>query len=103
MESEVAVTFEATTTTRQAETPATVSTPKKRGRNPKINGESQSPYSLQQSNTEKKRKNHKPIVDDKYPQWKTLVPILYDSIANHNLVWPSLSCRSGFLVLFMFF
>lgn len=32
-------------------------------------------------------------VDDKYTQWKSLVPVLYDWLANHNLVWPSLSCR----------
>ncbi|XP_021754520.1 WD-40 repeat-containing protein MSI4-like [Chenopodium quinoa] len=34
-------------------------------------------------------------VDEKYTQWKSLVPILYDWLANHNLVWPSLSCRWG--------
>ncbi|KAL2899538.1 WD-40 repeat-containing protein MSI4 [Bienertia sinuspersici] len=34
-------------------------------------------------------------VDEKYSQWKSLVPILYDWLANHNLVWPSLSCRWG--------
>lgn len=35
-----------------------------------------------------------PSVDERYTQWKTLVPVLYDWLANHNLVWPSLSCRS---------
>ncbi|GAB2293386.1 WD-40 repeat-containing protein msi4 [Dionaea muscipula] len=34
-------------------------------------------------------------VDERYSQWKSLVPILYDWLANHNLVWPSLSCRWG--------
>ncbi|GMH04081.1 hypothetical protein Nepgr_005920 [Nepenthes gracilis] len=34
-------------------------------------------------------------VDEKYVQWKSLVPVLYDWLANHNLVWPSLSCRWG--------
>ncbi|KAK9066111.1 hypothetical protein SSX86_015513 [Deinandra increscens subsp. villosa] len=34
-------------------------------------------------------------VDDRYSQWKYLVPILYDWFANHNLIWPSLSCRWG--------
>lgn len=34
-------------------------------------------------------------VDEKYTQWKSLVPVLYDWLANHNLVWPSLSCRWG--------
>ncbi|CAH9083908.1 unnamed protein product [Cuscuta europaea] len=33
--------------------------------------------------------------DEKYDQWKSLVPVLYDWFANHNLVWPSLSCRWG--------
>lgn len=36
-------------------------------------------------------------VDERYAQWKSLVPVLYDWLANHNLVWPSLSCR--YLVL----
>ncbi|XP_010262125.1 PREDICTED: WD-40 repeat-containing protein MSI4 [Nelumbo nucifera] len=36
-----------------------------------------------------------PSVDERYTQWKSLVPILYDWLANHNLVWPSLSCRWG--------
>lgn len=36
-----------------------------------------------------------PSVDERYTQWKTLVPVLYDWLANHNLVWPSLSCRWG--------
>ncbi|RVX16854.1 WD-40 repeat-containing protein MSI4 [Vitis vinifera] len=34
-------------------------------------------------------------VDERYTQWKSLVPVLYDWLANHNLVWPSLSCRVG--------
>ncbi|XP_057968903.1 WD-40 repeat-containing protein MSI4 [Malania oleifera] len=34
-------------------------------------------------------------VDDKYTHWKSLVPVLYDWLANHNLLWPSLSCRWG--------
>ncbi|XP_031388956.1 WD-40 repeat-containing protein MSI4-like isoform X1 [Punica granatum] len=34
-------------------------------------------------------------VDERYSQWKSLVPVLYDWLANHNLVWPSLSCRWG--------
>ncbi|KAF6148803.1 hypothetical protein GIB67_038136 [Kingdonia uniflora] len=37
----------------------------------------------------------KPSVDERYTQWKSLVPVLYDWLANHNLVWPSLSCRWG--------
>lgn len=36
-----------------------------------------------------------PTVDERYNQWKSLVPVLYDWLANHNLVWPSLSCRWG--------
>lgn len=33
--------------------------------------------------------------EERYTQWKSLVPVLYDWLANHNLVWPSLSCRWG--------
>lgn len=36
-----------------------------------------------------------PSVDERYSQWKSMVPVLYDWLANHNLVWPSLSCRWG--------
>ncbi|KAL2622467.1 hypothetical protein R1flu_002672 [Riccia fluitans] len=32
---------------------------------------------------------------ERYAQWKSLVPILYDWLANHSLMWPSLSCRWG--------
>lgn len=39
-------------------------------------------------------KGTEPSVDERYTQWKSLVPVLYDWLANHNLVWPSLSCRS---------
>ncbi|ESR39783.1 WD-40 repeat-containing protein MSI4 [Citrus sinensis] len=41
------------------------------------------------------RKGMERSVDDRYTQWKSLVPVLYDWLANHNLVWPSLSCRWG--------
>lgn len=34
-------------------------------------------------------------VDDSYSRWKNVVPVIYDWLANHNLVWPSLSCRWG--------
>ncbi|KAH0652048.1 hypothetical protein KY290_032707 [Solanum tuberosum] len=34
-------------------------------------------------------------VDEEYVQWKSLVAVLYDWFANHNLIWPSLSCRWG--------
>jgi hypothetical protein len=40
--------------------------------------------------------NNKPEgenADAKYERWKRLLPVLYDSFTNHNLVWPSLSCR----------
>ncbi|XP_010242216.1 PREDICTED: WD-40 repeat-containing protein MSI4-like [Nelumbo nucifera] len=40
-------------------------------------------------------KSGQPSVDERYTQWKSLVPVLYDWLANHNLVWPSLSCRWG--------
>ncbi|KAF2531618.1 hypothetical protein F2Q70_00029147 [Brassica cretica] len=66
--------------------------PKKRGRKPKIKEDSQTPWSSSQQSGGKKTKQS---VDEKYTQWKGLVPILYDWLANHNLVWPSLSCRWG--------
>ncbi|KAG9143290.1 hypothetical protein Leryth_010215 [Lithospermum erythrorhizon] len=34
-------------------------------------------------------------VDECYSQWKSVVPVLYDWLTNHNLIWPSLSCRWG--------
>lgn len=91
MESEEAATAQATTPRRESNTPVTAIGSKKRGRKPKSNEESQSPFSQQQS--------HKATNDDEYSQWKTLLPILYDSFANYTLVWPSLSCRSAFSVL----
>ncbi|KAL3691523.1 hypothetical protein R1sor_005174 [Riccia sorocarpa] len=33
--------------------------------------------------------------EERYSQWKSLVPVLYDWLANHSLMWPSLSCRWG--------
>ncbi|XP_042383327.1 WD-40 repeat-containing protein MSI4-like [Zingiber officinale] len=42
-----------------------------------------------------KERDGKATVDERYTQWKSLVPVLYDWFANHNLVWPSLSCRWG--------
>ena len=30
---------------------------------------------------------------EQYLAWKRLVPYMYDWFANHNLTWPSLSCR----------
>ncbi|CAL9073092.1 unnamed protein product [Musa acuminata var. zebrina] len=42
----------------------------------------------------------KATVDERYTQWKSLIPVLYDWLANHNLVWPSLSCRY-FSLLFL--
>lgn len=66
--------------------------PKKRGRKPKPKEKEQQ---QQQSAARMKegKKAHQPSVDEKYTQWKSLVPVLYDWLANHNLVWPSLSCR----------
>ena len=31
--------------------------------------------------------------EEQYNKWKLLIPYLYDWFANHNLTWPSLSCR----------
>ncbi|KAM1062108.1 hypothetical protein ACFX2I_026495 [Malus domestica] len=63
-----------------------------RGRKPKPKEEKKDDHQ-QQAKLKKSQQNA--TVDDKYTQWKSLVPILYDWLANHNLVWPSLSCRWG--------
>ncbi|KAF2285140.1 hypothetical protein GH714_038803 [Hevea brasiliensis] len=67
---------------------------KKRGRKPKPKDEKDQ---QQQSSAKMKegKKIQQPSVDDKYTQWKSLVPVLYDWFSNHNLIWPSLSCRWG--------
>ncbi|XP_019442855.1 PREDICTED: WD-40 repeat-containing protein MSI4-like [Lupinus angustifolius] len=72
-----------------------------RGRKPKPKTNEQS----QQSKTPKEGKksqqhhhqqqHHHLTSEDKYNHWKSVVPVLYDWLANHNLVWPSLSCRWG--------
>ncbi|XP_008793220.1 WD-40 repeat-containing protein MSI4-like isoform X1 [Phoenix dactylifera] len=33
--------------------------------------------------------------DESYNQWKAAIPLVYDWFTNHNLVWPSQSCRWG--------
>ncbi|XP_071723057.1 WD-40 repeat-containing protein MSI4-like [Rutidosis leptorrhynchoides] len=75
-----------------AETPL----PKKRGRKPNPKFESAASRS-QSKMKDGKRSQHQQqsSVDDDYTQWKGIVPVLYDWLANHNLVWPSLSCRWG--------
>ena len=42
---------------------------------------------------ERARSGQQQPVDDSYSRWKNVVPVIYDWLANHNLVWPSLSCR----------
>lgn len=42
-----------------------------------------------------KKSQQQSAEDESYEQWKSIVPVLYDWLANHNLVWPSLSCRWG--------
>ncbi|KAK2382958.1 WD-40 repeat-containing protein MSI4 [Trifolium repens] len=37
-------------------------------------------------------------VEDRYNQWKSHIPVLYDWFVNHNLVWPTQSCRWGSLL-----
>ncbi|CAN1761779.1 WD-40 repeat-containing protein MSI4 [Linum perenne] len=71
--------------------------PKKRGRKPKSKEEKDHHQQQQQQSKMKegKRGHHAASIDEKYTQWKSLVPVLYDWLANHNLVWPSLSCRWG--------
>lgn len=36
---------------------------------------------------------HHGVNKEQYLAWKKLIPYLYDWFANHNLTWPSLSCR----------
>ncbi|KAG4141358.1 hypothetical protein ERO13_D06G071300v2 [Gossypium hirsutum] len=70
--------------------------PKKRGRKPKPKDEKEQQQQQQSAGKMKEgKKAQQPSVDEKYTQWKSLVPVLYDWLANHNLVWPSLSCRWG--------
>ncbi|KAK4778431.1 hypothetical protein SAY86_005959 [Trapa natans] len=68
--------------------------PKKRGRKPKptLKEEEEQSKSAKESSG---RRSHSDAADEKYIQWKSLVPVLYDWLTNHNLVWPSLSCRWG--------
>ncbi|KAL3566518.1 hypothetical protein D5086_031933 [Populus alba] len=77
----------------------TAQVPKKRGRKPKPKEDQQQQQQQQQQSAgarmKEGRKAQQPSIDDKYTQWKSLVPVLYDWLANHNLVWPSLSCRWG--------
>jgi len=79
----------------------TAQVPKKRGRKPKPK-EDQQQQQQQSAGARMKegRKAQQPSIDDKYTQWKSLVPVLYDWLANHNLVWPSLSCRYCFSLSF---
>ncbi|KAJ6913991.1 WD-40 repeat-containing protein MSI4-like [Populus alba x Populus x berolinensis] len=69
--------------------------PKKRGRKPKPKEDQQQQQQSAGPRMKEGKKAHQYSVDDKYTQWKSLVPVLYDWLANHNLVWPSLSCRWG--------
>ncbi|KAK4427335.1 WD-40 repeat-containing protein MSI4 [Sesamum alatum] len=41
------------------------------------------------------KRTPQPAADKSYVNWKSLIPVLYDWFANHNLVWPTLSCRWG--------
>ena len=36
--------------------------------------------------------------EENFQRWKLLIPYLYDWFTHHNLVWPSLSCRSAALL-----
>ena len=74
-----------------------LSQPKKRGRpkgSKKITSEDRETSVLNMRDRPTAAGNKKAaVVDEKYNHWKSVVPILYDWLANHNLVWPSLSCR----------
>uniref|UniRef100_M4F6K7 Histone-binding protein RBBP4-like N-terminal domain-containing protein n=1 Tax=Brassica campestris TaxID=3711 RepID=M4F6K7_BRACM len=88
---------EAATASPQASGGTVTPAPKKRGRKPKNKDESQEQISggKMKESGKKTKQQEEQSVDEKYSQWKGLVPILYDWLANHNLVWPSLSCRWG--------
>jgi len=92
------------------ETPPSTGAGKKketRGRKPKPKEDKrEEPSQVKTPKESKKEKQQQQLhqqqqqqasVDEKYTQWKSLVPVLYDWLANHNLVWGSLSCRLGFL------
>ncbi|KAF5481839.1 hypothetical protein F2P56_002459 [Juglans regia] len=71
--------------------PQVVKKKETRGRKPKPKDDKKE----ESGKVKEAKKSQQPTVDDKYTQWKSLVPVLYDWLANHNLVWPSLSCRWG--------
>lgn len=98
------------------ETPPSTGAVKKketRGRKPKPKEDKrEEPSQVKSPRESKKEKQQQQLhqqqqqqasVDEKYSQWKSLVPVLYDWLANHNLVWPSLSCRLGFLFFLLNF
>ncbi|QCE13515.1 WD-40 repeat-containing protein MSI4-like [Vigna unguiculata] len=71
-----------------------------RGRKPKPKDDKKDEHSKTKEGRktqqyQQQQQQQQPSVDEKYTQWKSLVPVLYDWLANHNLVWPSLSCRWG--------
>ncbi|XP_056856930.1 WD-40 repeat-containing protein MSI4 [Raphanus sativus] len=86
---------EATATAAASGGTVVTALPKKRGRKPKSKEDSQSGGKMKESGKKTKKEEEEQSVDEKYSKWKGLVPILYDWLANHNLVWPSLSCRWG--------
>ncbi|XP_030465273.1 WD-40 repeat-containing protein MSI4 [Syzygium oleosum] len=58
-------------------------------------GAAKSSSSSASAGAKERRSQQQHAVDEKYARWKSLVPVLYDWLANHNLLWPSLSCRWG--------
>ncbi|KAF5935214.1 hypothetical protein HYC85_026343 [Camellia sinensis] len=83
------------------ESPSPSPVPRKRGRprkeKPKEEREREESVAekMREKAEKKPQQQQQSPIDDKYSQWKSLVPVLYDWLANHNLVWPSLSCRWG--------
>ncbi|NP_001276199.1 WD-40 repeat-containing protein MSI4-like [Glycine max] len=69
--------------------------PKPKDEHAKALKEGRKTQQQQHDQQQQQQQQHQPSVDEKYTQWKSLVPVLYDWLANHNLVWPSLSCRWG--------
>jgi histone-binding protein RBBP4 len=71
---------------------------KKEEQQQNVKSPKESKKSQQHQQNQQQQQQQQASVDEKYTQWKSLVPVLYDWLANHNLVWPSLSCRFVFFL-----
>lgn len=79
------------------ETTPQTTEPKKRGR-PKGSTKAKADKDKDAASTPSRMRaadRRSTAADESYARWKQIVPVLYDWLASHNLVWPSLSCRWG--------